>query len=202
MDTVKVKLLNYDFRFRDLRWRQEFDIKYDEKKDRLRTVLAHALDEVSGIKVGSPAEAERVLDAIPSAVLYRIFVVYKGSLPEPRTFKTLGLYRAPEPSKLIQRIQEAEVERDHIMDRVEREMEAKFGRRELQEAREIERLMLKNSKGRGLTPASPDDETDQSAAPTTPPPAPENKVAAKTFAEAAEAKPAAKPRPKPERKYV
>lgn len=156
MDTVEVKLLSYAFRFRQLRWREEFSIKFDPKKDRLRTILSYAMDEVSGIKVASPEEATRVLDAIPSAIIYRIFLIYKGSLPAPKFFKTVGLYKAPEPNKLIKKIQEAEQERDQIMDRVEREMEAKFGRKELQEARDMERLMIKNSQGRGLTPASPD----------------------------------------------
>jgi hypothetical protein len=165
MDTVEVKLLNYKFKFHQLRWREEFNIKFDPKKDRLRTILAHALAEVSGIKVNSVEDAERVLMPIPSAVIYRIFVVYKGTLPPARLFKTVGLYKAPEPSRLIKRIQEAEEEREQVMDRVERDMEAKFGRKELQEARQQELEMLKNSRGRGLTRA-----TDEGSAFGTKPP--------------------------------
>jgi len=157
--TVEVKLLNYKFCFRQLRWREEFNIKFDPKKGRLRTILAYALSEVSGIKVGSVEDAERVLTPIPSAVIYRIFVVYKGLLSPARLFKTVGLYKAPEPSRLIKKIQEAEEEREQIMDRVEREMEAKFGRKELQEARQQELEMLRNSQGRGLTKASDDNST-------------------------------------------
>jgi hypothetical protein len=151
----EVKLLQYAFVFHNLKWREEFNIKFG-KKDRLRTILAHALDEVSGIKVGSVDEAQRVLDAIPSAVIYRIFILYKGNLKTFRSFTTIGLWKAPEPSKLIKKIEEAEEEREHIMDRVEREMEAKFGRKELAEARKMELEVLKASPKRNIIRATPD----------------------------------------------
>ena len=155
MGTFEVKLLQYVFVFHDLKWREEFSIKFGEK-DRLRTILAHALDEVSGIKIESIADAHRVLDAIPSAVIYRIFVLYKGNLKTFRSFTTVGLWRAPEPSKVIKKIEEAEEEREHIMDRVEQEMIAKFGRKELAEARAMELEVLKASPKRNLVRATPD----------------------------------------------
>jgi hypothetical protein len=157
MDIVEIKLLNYTFRFRGLHWRQEFGLAFDEKSDRLRTILSHALVEVSGLPVGSAAEAMKLLKAVPSAIIQRVFVIYKGSLPPPRLFHTVGLYKAPEPNRLIRKMQEAEEERDQVMDRVEREMESRFGRKELEEQRELERLMFRNSKGRGLVPATADD---------------------------------------------
>jgi hypothetical protein len=156
MDTVEVKLLNYKFRFESMRWRREFAIKPDPSKDRFRTLLSHALAEVSGLKITSAADAARVLEAIPSAIIYRIFLIYKGGLPEPRVFKTVGLYRAPEPNRFMKRILEAEQSREEVMDRVEDEMAAKFGRKELREEREREMQMLKNSKGRGLTKPTSD----------------------------------------------
>jgi hypothetical protein len=51
---------------------------------------------------------------------------------------------------------EAEQETDRIMDRVEREMEQKFGRKELEEAKELERQMARNSKLRGVTKSTPE----------------------------------------------
>ena len=156
MNTVDVKLLNFAFRFRQLTWREEFKIKYDPKKDRLRTMLVYALDEISGLKVTSIDDAWRVLDAIPSTVIRRVFVMYKGGLPESRQFVTTGLYKAPETSKFVKKFEEIEEKREEVMDKIELEMEQKFGRKELEEARAAERLMAKNSKLRGLTPASPD----------------------------------------------
>lgn len=158
MGTVEVKLLNFKFRFHDMRWRKEFGIKYEANKDRLRTILSHALEEVSGLPINSTEQAMRIFEALPSAIVYRIFLIYKGSLPEPRLFKTVGLYQAPEPNRFVKKIQEAEQEREHIMDRVEQEMEAKFGKQELREAREQELQMLRNSKGRGITRATDDDD--------------------------------------------
>jgi hypothetical protein len=153
---MEVKILNYKFCFKTMKWREEFSIRFDPAKDRWRTILANALVEVSGLKISSVNDAMRVFEAIPSAIIYRIFIIYEGGLPDSRTFKTLGLYQAPEPNRFIQRIQEAEEQREKVMDRVEEAMAAKYGREELREAREQELEMLKNSKGRGLTRATPD----------------------------------------------
>jgi hypothetical protein len=190
MDNVEVKLLNYRFLFRPMSWREEFKADLGPKEDRLRTLLSLALVEVSGLKIGKPEDAMQILKAIPSTVIYRAFLIYKGSVPIPRLFKTMGLYKAPEPSKLVKKIQEAEVERERIMDRVEQEMEQKFGRAELQEARRLELEMLRNSKGRGLTPASPEDGLP------TPTPVEEAPQASKPQ------QPTAKPNPKAVRKYI
>lgn len=156
MDTVEIKLLKYAFRFRQLTWREEFAIKFEPKKDRLRTLLAHALAEVSGLKVTTVDEATKVLDALPQSVVNRVFILYKGETPEPRLFTTTGLYKAPEPHKFVKKYEEIEEKRERIMDKVEAELEQKFGRKELDETIETERLMAKNSKLRGVSKPSPD----------------------------------------------
>lgn len=157
METVEVKLLKYVFRFRQLSWREEFGIKFEQKDNRLRIVLAHALKEVSGFPISNLEEAKRVLAPIPPTIIDRMFVIYKGSLPPLQAFSTMGLYRAPEPRKFTKKVMEAEEEREKIMDRVEQQMEAKFGRREIQETLDAERQMMKNSKMRGATRATPDE---------------------------------------------
>src|SRR5271168_4992503 len=125
MNTIEIKLLKYTFLFRQLSWREEFGIKYDPKKDRMRTLLSHALDEVSGLKVTSVPEATKVLDALPQSVVVRVFILYKGETPEPRWFTTTGLYKAPEPSKFSRKYEEVEEKREEVMDRVESELERK-----------------------------------------------------------------------------
>jgi len=158
MDTVKIKLLKYAFGFKPLSWREEFDIKYLPKQDRRRTQLAYALDEISGFKISSPAEAIKVMNAIPLSVISRVFILYRAAFPEPRIFSTVGLYKAPEPNKVVRKFEEVEEEREEIMDKVEREMEAKFGRKELLEQRERERELLRNSGLKGATKPTPDRE--------------------------------------------
>jgi hypothetical protein len=158
MEPIEVKILQYTFQFRQLSWREENAIVYTKGEDRLKTILSYALVEVSGLKVKSREEAMKVLRPLPSAVVQRCFVMYKGSFPMPRRFSTMGLYKAPEPGRLVKRMEEVEQQRDHIMDKVEQELEAKFGRRELDETLAAEREMLKNSGGRGLTKATPDDD--------------------------------------------
>lgn len=168
MDSVEVKILQYVFRFRQMSWREETAIKL-KGMDRLRTILSYALIEVSGLKVDSKEDAHKVLNALPSTVVERVFILYKGSYAEPRRFATMGLYKAPAPGKLVKRMEEVEKQRESIMDRVEQEMETKFGRQEVQETLEAERQMLKNSKGRGLTHSTPDANRFGTTPPTTPP---------------------------------
>ena len=155
MDTVEVKLLQYAFRFRKLSWREEFALKFDPKENKLRTVLAHALTEVSGFPISSVGDAQKVLAPIPSSIIDRVFIIYKGSLNPARTFSTMGLYRAPEPKKFTKKVMEVEKEREKVMDRVENEMAAKFGRQALRETREVENEMIKRSH-RGLSKATPE----------------------------------------------
>jgi hypothetical protein len=157
MDIVEVKLLKYVFKFRKLPWREEFGIKFDPQKDRLRTLLACALTEVSGVRVGNFDDAWRVISPLPDPIIKRVYVIYKGSLPEPRFFTTLGLYKAPVIKHFMRQIEQTEQESEQIMDKVEREMTARFGRKEVEEAMAVEREMAKKSKLRGMTPATQGD---------------------------------------------
>jgi hypothetical protein len=157
MNTIEVKILQYTFHFRQLTWREEAAIKFPKGEERLRTLLAHSMTDVSGLPVPSVDDAMKVLRVIPATVIQRMWVILKGSLPMPRRFSTIGLYKAPSPGNFVKRFEEVEKEREKIMDKVEQEMEQKFGARELAEAREVERQMLKNSKMRGATKPTPDE---------------------------------------------
>jgi hypothetical protein len=160
METVEVKILQYTLRFRKMSWREEFTMKFEEKENRVRALLAHALTDISGLKVESVEDAKKVLSQIPTSLIDRVFIIYKGSQPDPRRFSTMGLYRAPEPNKYMGRIAKIEEEREQVMDRAEEQMASKFGMKELMEAREREREMLRKGKGRGLTRATPDGEKE------------------------------------------
>jgi hypothetical protein len=157
METVEVKLLKYTLRFRQLSWREELSLKFPEKEDRRCTLLAHALADVSGLKVTSPEDALKVMKTLPESVIHRVFIVYRGSFPPPRIFTTTGLFKAPEPNHVSRLFEEEEEKRDQTMDKVEEEMRQKFGSKELEETKEVERQMLRNSKMRGLTKATPDE---------------------------------------------
>jgi hypothetical protein len=155
MERLEIKLLNYNFVFRPLTWREEFGLDLT-RKDRLREFLAIALIEVAGLPVNTVEDAKRVLDAVPYTVLERVLVIYKGRQPKARLFHAVGLYRAPEPKKFRRVFEEETVKRDEAMDQVEREMEAKFGRQELEDAKEVDRRILEASKLRGASKPSPD----------------------------------------------
>ena len=96
MNTVDVKLLKYKFTFRQLAWREEHTIKF-EGKDARRVLLSSALHAISGLVVPYYEEAYRVIEAITIPTLNRVFVMYKGGLPDSREFTTLNLYQAPSP---------------------------------------------------------------------------------------------------------
>ncbi len=84
VEQVEVKLLKYTFQFKRLRWREEFAIKFPPKASPQRIILAHALLEVSGIKPKTSDEAIKVMDAIPMAIVERVFSIWRGTFPPAR----------------------------------------------------------------------------------------------------------------------
>ena len=160
-DFVDVKLLRFDFRFRRMPWRMEMAIKLDKDKDPLRTILAHALVGVSGLKPESLEKAHKVIEAIPEAIAERVWKVYRGSFPAARRFNTADLYQAPEPSEYLSRVVEETEEVESTHDKTIREMEARFGKQEVAEEAELSRQILRAAKkeGKKFAPASPDGRT-------------------------------------------
>lgn len=149
MDLIEVKLLHYTFRFKRQMWRDEFNIKFPKGRDQTRVYLAHALVEVSGLPVKSIADATKIIDSLPTAISSRVFRIYKGQLPPNRRFATAALYNAPEPAKYQIFVDEEVSERDELAERAQAAMEMKFGKKELAEAAEVDRQILKASKLRG-----------------------------------------------------
>jgi len=148
--TVEVCLLNYKFRFRRLTWLEELNLVIPPGKNSMRVVLAHALENVSDLKA-SPEEAEKIFAVMPLPVVSRVYRIYKGSLPTNRRFETAGLYCAPEPSAYAKRVLVEEEEVDDATERAMKNMENRFGRKELAEAAEVDRKILKASQLRGAT---------------------------------------------------
>ena len=141
-ETVEVRLLHYTFRFRAIKWQEHAAIKFDKKKDPQRVLLAHALLEVAGIKPKTIEESMRVMDAIPMAIVDRVFKIWRGSFPPARKFTTAKLYCAPEPTQYSTKLAVEEQEEDVQHDKLVRSMESKFGPQEVAETRELERKIL------------------------------------------------------------
>ena len=159
-DTVKVKLLSYEFAFKRLSWREEASLP--RGSDPVRTALAHALEGVSGLSPSSPEEARRVIDAIPEAIATRVWRVYRGTQPPARRFSTSGLYQAPAPSAYSRRIQGEDEGIEDLHDRTVRGMEARFGRQGMAEEAEISRKVLEGARkgGARIARATPEGESD------------------------------------------
>jgi alpha-amylase/alpha-mannosidase (GH57 family) len=146
---VEVKLLNYVFRFKRLKWEEEFAIKFPKNKDQTRIYLAYALVEVSGLKIESLAEATRVISALPTAIASRVFRIYKGQLRSNRNFTTAALFKAPEPAKYKMQLDIDEEERDKIAEQAQQVLSSRFSEKEIKEATEISHQIADASKLRG-----------------------------------------------------
>jgi hypothetical protein len=142
LEQVEVKLLKYTFRFKRMRWQEESKIEFSPKKSPQRIVLAHALLEVAGIKPKTLEEANRVMESIPSAIVERVFKIWKGSFPPARKFTTSKLYCAPEPTQYVRQIEADEREEDDAHDKLVHSMESKFSPQEVAETRELEKQIL------------------------------------------------------------
>lgn len=157
MDLIEVEYRGYKFRFRRMNWQQEFAIHYTVSRDPFRTYLSAALAEIVEPEgrvrqVVSSDAAYKVFAALPRAIVERIHKVYKGSIPLQRRWVTAGLYKAPEHSQWMRNVAKSEGQREELHDRVESAMEAKYGKQEVAEQRELERQILANSNLRGAIP--------------------------------------------------
>lgn len=160
-EQVEVRLLNYTFKFKRMRWQEEFSIKFPPKKNMQRVMLAYALLEVSGVRPKDVEEALRVMDAVPSAIISRVFRIWKGSFPAARRFTTLRLYAAPDPTAYVKRREEEEEEEESAHDRAVQQMESKFAPEDIAETRKLNLEILKAARRkeggyRGAVPATED----------------------------------------------
>jgi hypothetical protein len=147
MEQVEVKLLKYTFLFKRMRWLDDSTIKFEGRNSQ-RVVLAHALLKVSGITPKDLQEALRVMDAIPAAIVDRVFRLWRGSFPPARKFTTSNLYKAPDTQQYEAKVEadtnEEEVQHDKLM----QEMQSKFGPEEMAEAQELNQHILNAARRR------------------------------------------------------
>jgi hypothetical protein len=148
--TVEVQLNRYKYRFRKLTYSEEFGLELQPGDDARKVILAAAMTEVSGLPISSRDHALSILTVIPKPVLDRVWVLYKSGIPEDRFFTTKGLYRSPDTHQLSQIQAKSEEARSEVVDRAVSQMEAKFGRKEVQETLDIERRLFEDARRRGV----------------------------------------------------
>ena len=95
MALVEVTLNSYRYHFRRLTSAGRPASSSSKTEDQRKTIMARALVDVSGLPL-SPEQALTILKNIPDAVFWRIWVVYRGNLPEDRYYTSGGLYEAPD----------------------------------------------------------------------------------------------------------
>ena len=160
MQIIEVKLLQYEFKFRRLTWREEFAIKQVPQRDPVRVYLAHALDEVSGLRPKDATEAMRVMDAVPLAIVNRVWKLYKGGFPASRRFFTGSLYTAPDTRVFMNKVADDSDGKaaNAAHDSAVSAMESKFSEEELRTERDNDRKIFEAVKQRnGLTKATQDE---------------------------------------------
>jgi hypothetical protein len=149
MAFVEISLNSFQYRFRRLTWREELKIRFSKTEDQRLTFLAQALNDVSGLKITSPADATKILTQLPPAIFWRIWIMYQGGLPEDQFFSTQGLYKAPDQRTYIKRLYEDEQVVEEQVDEATRELQARFGIAEVRESRAVESQLFKAAKDAG-----------------------------------------------------
>jgi hypothetical protein len=157
MEQIEVILLNYRFLFNCIFWQDEFDLKMNGRDGR-RVLLATALTEVSGLKISGFDDAYKILLALPTPILHRVFLIYKGKQPKTRLFTTINLYKAPEPTSYEKQLDANTEAVEEQADAVTKRMEQQFGKKELAEAAEVDRQIVRASHYRGAIRKYADEE--------------------------------------------
>lgn len=151
---IEITLLRYRLKFKKLDWREETEAR-KEGNDSVKGILSYALHDVSGLAPDSSGEARKVIDAVPEAIISRVWKVYKGSMPPARRFSTANLYQAPAVDAHADRVQEDEEIAETTHEKALREMEAKFGKQEVAEEAELSRRVLEAAMKDGRTAQAP-----------------------------------------------
>ena len=101
---VEIPLNSFRYRFRRLTWQEEFKLPFSATDDQRVVLLSHAMVSISGLPITSLTDARKILDQVPPAILWRIWVVYRANLPADRYYVTRGLYEAPDHRAHMQRV--------------------------------------------------------------------------------------------------
>ena len=149
MEFVEIPLNSFRYRFRRLAWYEELKIPFTKTEDQRLTFLAQALTSVSGLLIATPADATKILTQLPPAIFWRIWILYRGGLPDDRYFSTKGLYQAPDQKTYVKRLYEDEQVVEEQVDEATRHMEAEFGVAEVREARALEQQLFQHAKKAG-----------------------------------------------------
>jgi hypothetical protein len=144
---IEIPLNTYTYRFRRMNWTEEIKLRFKPGEDQRKVVLALALTDVSGLAV-SRADALKILSALPEAILWRVWLVYRGNLPPDRYYSTGALYQAPDVATHHARNQQIEDQADETADRAMAAVE---------QADEVSRRMFEAARREGkLVPAKED----------------------------------------------
>jgi len=149
MDFVEIPLNSFRYRFRRLTWREELQLPFTKTEDQRLTFLAHALADVSGFKIESKADAGKILAQLPPAIFWRIWILYRGGLPDDRFFSTEGLFKAPDQKAYIKRIVEEEQATEEQVDQATQQLESQFGVAEVREAQAVGSQLFAHAKKAG-----------------------------------------------------
>jgi hypothetical protein len=150
---IEVPLNSYRYHFRRLTWLEETRLSFSKIDDQRKVILAHAMVDISGMPV-TPEEAMQVLKHIPDALFWRIWIVYRGNLPQERYYTSGGLYEAPDPMAYQQRIYDDGEAVEAVVDAATAKLESKFGKTGVEEAEDISRQMFRQAERAGtLVPA-------------------------------------------------
>jgi hypothetical protein len=149
MTLIEVPLNSYRYHFRRLVWQEEARLKFPKGEDQRRIILSTALVDISGLKV-TRQEALSVLKKLPEAILWRIWLIYRGSLPEERYYTSTTLFEAPDVMTYQKKLHEDETVADPAQTRIENQ----FGKNEVAESQDVTRQMFRAAKASGtLVPA-------------------------------------------------
>ncbi len=131
---------------------------FPPRSDQRRVVLSRALTQVTSGEAArkvSRSEAETIIRNLPEAILWRIWLVYRGNLPNDRYYSSGGLYTAPEPMAYHRKIEEHEEATGAQADQAHERLHQQFGAEAAADAAHIGQTMLKNAQKAGvLRPAS------------------------------------------------
>lgn len=152
---IHLDLAGHVYAFHPLTWSEEVAFAVAHPGGSRRVYVAYAMDTLDGRTV-TFEQADTLLKALPRPVLDRVIVFYYGSLPGRRVPTAIVPYTAPTP---LEHARCVTAETDSVGDAERESLDRTFGAEDVDEALALGHQMVEGTKGAGLSPVTPDNET-------------------------------------------
>lgn len=111
---IELKILKDTYTFKKLHWLEELEIT-ETGRDRQKALISRALLKVNELGLDK-TDAMKLLSSFPTPIFDRIYIIYRASMGDSATFKSVNITSAPDLVQAVEKIMFEDEEKDNVLD--------------------------------------------------------------------------------------